>query len=313
MKCPGCGQHIAQKTAKFCSECGQKLPVQPANTKDTDQPKSLVADSESTKSVPEKNDPPVDRKDSDKSPKRPTDDSDKSPNRPNDATVSPPKKKKKKRKKNKKNKDGILSSAQYPSHLSLGDNQGRRTQGGKVSSGSESSDNAMDETPDSLQDGPSSLESQPSSLAANIPAAPPEDTPVVEREKAAATEEAGTVGQPEEAPGNPDKGESNTPKSTQDQTLDTAPADTPTPISGDSKITTSQSGSGKGTKATNPEEQKAEKKNSKNKKDTAKQPALDQNANVEQNVKQTKQSKPKGKGPVEDMVVQAYCMENNHY
>lgn len=190
-----------------------------------------------------------------------------------------------------------MSSAQYPSHLSLGDNQGRRTQGGKDSSGSESSDNAMDETPDSLQDGPSSLESQPTSLAANSPAAPPEDIHVVESEKAAATEEAGTVGQPEEAPGNPDKGENNTPKSTQDQTLNTAPADTPTPapISGDSKITTSQSGSGKGTKATNPEEQKTEKKNSKNKKDTDKQPALDQNANVEQNVKQTGQGKQKAK------------------
>ncbi|XP_078124896.1 E3 ubiquitin-protein ligase rnf213-alpha-like isoform X2 [Sander vitreus] len=299
MKCPGCRHHIAQKTAKFCSECGHKLPVQPANTQDTrDQPKSLVADSESSKSVSETNDPPVDRKDSDKSPKR-----------PNDETISQPKKKKKKKKKNKKNKDGNLSSAQYLSHLSLGDNQGRRTQGGKDSSGSESSDNAMDETPDSLQDGPSSQESQPSSLAANIPATPPEDTHIVESEKAAATEEARTVGQPEEAPGNPDKGENNTPKSTPDQTLNTAPADTPTPtptpISGDSKITTSQSGSGKGTKATNPEEQKTEKKNSKNKKDTAKQPALDQNANMEQNVQQTEQGKPKGKSQQDQKQKQA--------
>ncbi|KAA8582604.1 hypothetical protein FQN60_003825 [Etheostoma spectabile] len=285
MKCPRCSQHIAEKTAKFCSECGQKLPVQPVNTQDTrDQPKSLVADPGITASVSEKNDPPVDRKDSDKSPKR-----------PNDETISQPKKKKKKKRKNKKNKDGNLSSAQYPSNLSLGDNQGRRTQDGKDSSGSESSDNAMDETPDSLQDQPSSLESQPSSLAANIPAAPPEDTHVVESEKEAATEEAGTVGQPEEAPGNPAKGKSNTPKSTPDQALNTAPADTPTPISGDSNITTSQSGSGKGTKATIAKEQKTEKKNSKNKKDTAKQPALDQNANVEQHVKQTGESKQKGK------------------
>lgn len=34
MKCPGsgCGHIIVEKTAKFCSECGLKLHVQPANT-----------------------------------------------------------------------------------------------------------------------------------------------------------------------------------------------------------------------------------------------------------------------------------------
>ncbi|XP_070779019.1 E3 ubiquitin-protein ligase rnf213-alpha [Enoplosus armatus] len=279
MKCPhpNCGHNIVEKAAKFCSECGMKLSVQPANTQDTrDQPKSLIADSESA--------PPVDGKESNKSPKR-----------PNDETISNPKKKKKKRKKNKKKKDGTLSSDHSDlSHVSMGDTPGKKT-----TSDSESSDNPMDETPDSLQDGSSSLESQPSSLAANVTAAPPEDTQVTPSKKTAATAETRTGRQSEEAPGKPDEGESNAPKSIQDQTLETAPADTPTqhPASEDSKSTTSQSGSGKGTKATDPKDQKTDRKNSKNKKDTTatKQPTLDQNANVEPNVKQTGQNKQKGK------------------
>ncbi|XP_044037270.1 E3 ubiquitin-protein ligase rnf213-alpha [Siniperca chuatsi] len=296
MKCPDCGHTIVEKAAKFCSKCGLKLSVQPANTQDRgDQPKSLVADWEGAaeKSVSQKKPPPADGKESNKSPKR-----------PNDETVSNPKKKKKKRKKNKKKKDGTLSSIQDPSHsdlshVSVGDNQGKKTKGGRDSSDSESSDNAMDETPDSLQDGSSSLESQPSSLVANTPAAPPEDTQVIQSEQTAATVEAKTGKQSEDDPGNPEEGESNAPKSTQDQTLKTAPADTPTqhPTSKDSKSTTSQSGSGIGAEATNAKDQKTDRKNSKNKKDTAatKHPTLDQNANMEPNAKQTGQNKQKGK------------------
>ncbi|XP_037649475.1 E3 ubiquitin-protein ligase rnf213-alpha isoform X2 [Sebastes umbrosus] len=288
MKCPGCSHIILEKRAKFCSECGQKLFVQPTNTQDTgDEPKPLVADSESTveRSVSQNNDPPVDSQESNRSPKR-----------PNDEAIPNPKKKKKNRKRKKKKKDGSLSSDM--SQVTLGDDQGKRTQSGRDSSDSESSENLMDETPDSLQDGPSSPpQNQPASLAANVPAAPLEDTQVDQSEAAAATVEAETAKQPEEAPGNPDEGESNAPKSTQDQTLKMAPADSPTPISEDNKSATSQSSPGKETKATNPKDQKTEKKNSKNKKETAatKQPPLDQNANMEQNAKQSGQSKQKGK------------------
>ncbi|XP_078017826.1 E3 ubiquitin-protein ligase rnf213-alpha isoform X1 [Epinephelus lanceolatus] len=289
MKCPGCGRDILENDANFCSKCGHRLCVQPANTQDTgDQPKSLVADSESAseKSVSQENDPPADGKDPNKSTKR-----------PNDETTSNLRKKKKKRKRNKKKKDGNLSADQELSLLSLGDNQGKKTQDGKDSSDSESSDNAMDDAPDSLHDGPSSLENQPGSVAANIPAAPPEDAQVVKSEKAAATEEAVTAMQSEEAPGDPGEGESNTPRSTQDQTIETA--DTPTPISEDGKSTTSQAGSGKGTNPINPKDQKTDTKNVKNKKDMAQQPSLDQNANMETSVKQTEQSKQKGKSQQE--------------
>lgn len=154
----------------------------------------------------------------------------------------------------------------------------------------------MDETVDSLQDGLSSLESQPGSSRASTPAAPSEDSKVSQNEKTAATEEARNL---EEAPGNPDEGESNEGKSSQDQTLKTAPADTPAqqPMSEDAKSTTPQSDSGKEKKATNPNDQKTDKKNPKNKKDTAttQQATLDQNANVELNVKQTGPTNQKGK------------------
>ncbi|GLD49343.1 E3 ubiquitin-protein ligase rnf213-alpha-like protein, partial [Lates japonicus] len=85
MKCSQCGHNILEKTAKFCSECGRKLSVQPADTHDADsQPKSLVADLKGTTEelVPEKSAPPVDNKESNKSPKR-----------PNEEVVDNPKKK----------------------------------------------------------------------------------------------------------------------------------------------------------------------------------------------------------------------------
>ncbi|XP_029293033.1 LOW QUALITY PROTEIN: E3 ubiquitin-protein ligase rnf213-alpha-like [Cottoperca gobio] len=296
MKCPGCSHNILDKKAKFCSECGRKLSIPSANTQDSrDEPRSLVADSESSaeKSVLQKNDPPVDSRESNNSPKS-----------ENNETIINPKKKKKKRKRNKKKKDGNVPSDQGMSLVPLGDNQGKSTQGGKDSSDSESSDNTMDETPDSLKDGSSSQESQPSSVAANDPAAPAEDTQVDQSEKTAATVEARAARQSEEAPRNPDEGEINAPKSTPDQTLNTAPADTQTPMSEDSKSAPSQK---EITKTTNPKDQKTEKKNSKNKKDTpaTKQPTLDQNANVEKNVKRTGQIKPKGKSQQEQQATVA--------
>ena len=181
------------------------------------------------------------------------------------------------------------------SHVSLGDDRGQKRKGGGESSDSESSDNAMDETADSLQDGLSSLESQPGSSRANTPVAPSEDSKVSPNEKTAAAEEARN---PEDAPGNPDEGVSHEAKSTQDQTLKTAPADPPAqqPMSEDGKSTTPQSDPGKEKKATNLNDQKTDKKN-KNKKDTAttQQPTLDQNANEDPNVKQTGPTKQKGK------------------
>ncbi|KAK2833427.1 hypothetical protein Q5P01_017316 [Channa striata] len=119
MQCSKCGHKILEKTAKFCSECGQKLNVQSSNIQDVEsQPKPLVADAGDTaeKTVSEKNGPPVDSKDN------------KSPKRPNDETVLNPKKKKKKKRKNKKKKDGSMSVDQHLStselsHVAAGDNQ----------------------------------------------------------------------------------------------------------------------------------------------------------------------------------------------
>ncbi|XP_071329691.1 E3 ubiquitin-protein ligase rnf213-alpha [Trachinotus anak] len=279
MKCSGCGHNILEKTAKFCSECGQKLSVQPANTQDTEsEPKSLVADNK---------------------------ESNKFPKRPNEETIGNPKKRKKKKKKKRKKDGSKLSDQDHShsdlSHVSLEDNQNERTQDGRDSSDSESSNNAMDETPDSLQDEFSSMESQPSSLAADNSAEASKGTQVIQSEKAAATEEIDTERQMEEAPSNSNEGESNAQKSTQDQKLTTAPADTPTqsPTSEDSKSTTPQSGSGKGTKATNPKDQKTDRKKSKKETITTKQPTLDQNANVEPNVKQAGQTKQTGKSQQE--------------
>ncbi|XP_054463285.1 E3 ubiquitin-protein ligase rnf213-alpha [Anoplopoma fimbria] len=297
MKCPSCKHNILEKTAKFCSECGHMLSVQPANAQDTsDQPKHLVADSEVT---------------AEKSVYAESNESNKSPKRPNDESIINPRKKKKNRKRRKKKKDDNLSSDQDLSHVSREDSQGKKTQTVRDSSDSESSDNAKDETLDSLQDGPASLESQHGSLAVNITAAPSEDTPVVESKTSADEVEARPVKLPEEAPGNPDKEESNPPKSTQDQKLKTAPTDTPTPISEDSKSAASQSGSDKGTKPTNPKDQKTEKKNSKNKKDTpaTKQSPQDQNANVEQQAKQTGQSKQKEKSQQDQTQTQTVAAE----
>ncbi|XP_023265809.1 E3 ubiquitin-protein ligase RNF213 [Seriola lalandi dorsalis] len=304
MKCSGCGHNVLEKTAKFCSNCGQKLSVQPADTQDADsQPKSLVAD---LKGTMDKNIPPTDSTEPNKSPKR-----------PNEETITNPKKRKKKKRKNKKKKDGNMLSDQDQSHSDLShvppaDNQKKRTQDGRDSSDSEGSNNAMDETPDSLQDEFSSMESQPSFSVADSTAEPDsEGTQVIQSEKAAAAEETNTARQVEDAPGNSNEGESNAQKSTQDQKPTTAPADTPTqhPTSEDSKSTTPQSGSGIGTTATNPKDQKTDRKKSKKDTVSTKQPTLDQNANMEPNVKQTGQTKQKGKSQQEQKPKQTVASE----
>lgn len=298
MKCSGCGHTVSERTAKFCCECGAKLSVQPANTQDAEsQPGPLVADLKDAdshprplvadlkgpteESAPQKNVPPVDGQESNKSPKR-----------PNEETIGNQKKKKKKRKKkNKKKKDGNMLSDQDQcqsdvSHVSLEDDQRKRMLGGEGSSDSDSSIFAIDEAPDSLKDELSSVESQPSSLVASGAVAPSEGAQVIQTEESAATAK-----QLEEGQGNTDEGESNTQKS-----LKTAPAETPTqhPTSED-KSATPQSGTGKGNKASNPKDQKAERKNSKTDSLTTEQPTLDQNANVEPSVKQVGQTKGKGK------------------
>lgn len=149
----------------------------------------------------------------------------------------------------------------------------------------------MDERPDSLQDVPSSVKIQPSSLAADAPAVPSEDT-AAHCEKAVGPVEARGS---EEASPKPGGKDSDGPKSTQDQKLKTAPADTlpQQPPPQDNKNMTSQSGAGKKSKATNSAEQNTDSK----KKDIAKtkQPVLDQNANVEPNASQTGQTKEKRK------------------
>ncbi|KAF7667968.1 hypothetical protein LDENG_00038400 [Lucifuga dentata] len=292
MKCSHCGHNVVEKTAKFCSECGQRLSVQPAkSTVETEnQPKSLVAELENMTEYSEspKNVPSADNCESKKSPKRPNE----------DANINP-KRKKKKRKKTKKKKDGNISSDQDQiqgnlSQMSLGENQGNETQGQRYSA--DSSDSAMDETPESLQDGHSSLESQPNSLAANDTAAPPEDASDIQNEKTAAALEPTTASQA----GAPEKpGESETPKSPQNQTPE-PPSDT-SARGGEVSVTsnTSQSGSGKGTKVTTSKDDN-QAKEAKKEATTMKQPTPDKNANMETNAQPAGQPKQKEKTAQQD-------------
>lgn len=164
------------------------------------------------------------------------------------------------------------------SHTSTEDNQGKRR---GDSSDSENSDNAMDDKSDSLQDDFSSLESQ-SHLVANSPSAACEDT----------------VRQSDDVLSKSSEEESNAQKASQDETIGTAPADTPAQHSAseDAK-STSQPGLGKESKSNEPENKKGDMKKSKNEKDTvtATQATLDQNANMEPSKKQTGQTNQKGK------------------
>ncbi|XP_029014016.1 E3 ubiquitin-protein ligase rnf213-alpha isoform X2 [Betta splendens] len=260
MKCPKCSHNIVEKTARFCSQCGKTL-VQTSNTQDME----ITTE----KSVSQKNDATGDNKESSKFPKR-----------PNEEVIPNVKKKKKKKRKNKKKKDGNLledESHSDLSHVSLGDNLGNKTQSGRDSSDCESSDNAMDETPESLQDDVSSLESRPSPLLAMDTAAPPGDAAAIQNEGR----------QSSNTPENSTKEKSNAQTTTKNETLKETPADAPAqhPTTEDTK-STSQSGSGKGTQAKDPESQKPDRQNSKNKKDTA----------IENtNVKETEQTKSKNK------------------
>ncbi|XP_072224665.1 E3 ubiquitin-protein ligase rnf213-alpha [Leuresthes tenuis] len=299
MKCLGCDHDIVEKGAKFCSNCGRKLSVQPANTQDSgNQPKSLVADLERRPEDSEslKNAQVTDDNGANKSPKR-----------PNDEQLNP-KKKKKKRKRNKKKKDGNMSSDQDQSmsdlsHTSAGDNQANKKHDREDSTDSESSDNMMAEQPDEF----SSLEGQPSSLAANDSGrhTSPADTQVIQGEKPASTVGPSTEGQSQEAAGGlqskePKEGEGDAEKSAQDQMLKAAPGHTPGQPSV-LKNKTSQPGSGEGTQPTNPKDQKTAMKNSKNKKETVntEQAMLDQNASEDSTAKQTGEPKQKGKNQQE--------------
>lgn len=190
-----------------------------------------------------------------------------------------------------------MPSDQDQSHMALGDNQGKSTEGGRDSSDSESSDNAMDTTPDSLQDRLPSLESQPSSLPANSIVAPAEDAQVNQTEGSGATEQANTEEESEVAAKIPTEKKSNAHKSSDNQPPKTATVDTPAqcPPSKDNKSATSQPAQSKGTETTTTKDPK--EKNPKNKKDAdnPKQSKQDQNANVEANTKQAKENKQKGK------------------
>ncbi|KAM9393995.1 E3 ubiquitin-protein ligase rnf213-alpha-like isoform 2-T2 [Pholidichthys leucotaenia] len=287
MKCPACGHKIAEKKAKFCSECGKKLPAQPANTQDAgNQPKSSEADLRHTteKSEPPKKDSNEDGKETNISSKR-----------HNDEAIGDPKKKRKKKKKGKKKKHGTVSSDQDQSQsdmssLTLEDSLVTTSRCRGDSSESESSDNAMDETPESLQDELSSMESQPSTVAANNTTATSEIGQENQSEMIDVSVEA--VGEPEKATVNPEEEESGAQKSTRDQKVEDTPTDTPAQhlTAEDNEGTAAQSGSDKGTKDSDAEDQKANNKTVKGT-DTNKEPKLDQNTSVKQNPKQTLKGK----------------------
>lgn len=172
------------------------------------------------------------------------------------------------------------------------DHQAHTEEGERDSSDSEIPVNAMDERPYSDQGELSSLENQISSLAANTPVEPAaktnvkpsEDTHVTMSEKSVASVEKIST---DTSSGKPDGQKSNELKSN-DTVCHHATLE-------DSKNTTSQSGKGKKSKAANPPEPKTDKKNSNNKNDTTMtiQSSLDQNANLQPDVRQTKQTKQK--------------------
>ncbi|XP_061567180.1 E3 ubiquitin-protein ligase rnf213-alpha-like [Cololabis saira] len=205
----------------------------------------------------------------------------------------------KKKKRNKRKKDGNISdqekSLSDQSYISAGDNQQQRRLRGD-SSDSESSDTAMNKR---RQDEFSSLETPPSSLVADNTVASSEETEVTQSENTG-TVEAGVAAQSEEATDGPKEGEHSAQNSTQDQTIKTAPADTPDqPPTSENK--TSQSAPGTGTEAANPKDahpkdQKTAWKNANNKEETdiTKQPAVVQDANVDPNGKETGDLKQKG-------------------
>lgn len=157
---------------------------------------------------------------------------------------------------------------------------GNKTQSGKDSSDCESSDNAMEETPESLQDDVSSPESQPSSLVANSTAAPPGDAPAMRRAETAAQRQSSNT---------PEKEKSNAQTPPKDETQKETPAGARAqhPATEDTK---SRSGSGQRTPAKDPENPKPDKKTSKTKKDTATTKQLDQNTGGKAHVTETEET-----------------------
>ncbi|KAM4716889.1 E3 ubiquitin-protein ligase rnf213-alpha-like [Anableps anableps] len=289
MKCPKCGHDILDNKSKFCSECGIKLAATTSNTEDTgNQPTSLIANSESKTegSNSQRNVKPAANKESNKSPKR-----------PNDEQPNPKKKvRKKKRKKNKKKKDNNMPSDQDQSqsdlsHVSLEDNQRKMTQDRGDSSDSESSDGNMEETTDSLQDEFSSLEKQPTSSPANSTAASSKNT---QSEKPASMAEDMTASQSEENTVNVKEKETEANKSAQDQTPKNAADDAAAQAPVSKNKQTPESVSAEGAKAADPKEQQVCPKNRKKSVDIT-DSSLDQNANLDLNVKQTEETKQMAK------------------
>ncbi|XP_038133385.1 E3 ubiquitin-protein ligase rnf213-alpha isoform X1 [Cyprinodon tularosa] len=211
MKCPRCQHDILDNKPNFCSQCGLKLSEAPSGSqKSENEPKPLIANQETDGSKSQKNDEPTDNKDSNKSPKRPSEE------QPN------PKKKvrKKKRKKSKKKKDDSVPSDQDLSqsdlsHISLEDSQGKITQEKAESSDGESSDSTIEK---SLEEDPSTLKKNSTSLPANTTTASSENT---NSEKPASMAEGTEASQPTKTTVNVNR-EPDVNKSNQDQTPEKA-------------------------------------------------------------------------------------------
>ncbi|XP_036409284.1 E3 ubiquitin-protein ligase rnf213-alpha isoform X2 [Megalops cyprinoides] len=142
MKCPACDHVLVEEKAKFCSECGFKLPQVAAQSPQAPPVSVEQGESGSGSKVEEEeanNNPTANA----------------SPKRPNEDAKENPKKKRKKKKKNRKKTNDSEDPASLTSDLSdisLVDRKSEKMQDGAGSSDSESSVSAMDERPDSLQD-----------------------------------------------------------------------------------------------------------------------------------------------------------------
>ncbi|XP_062875116.1 E3 ubiquitin-protein ligase rnf213-alpha [Trichomycterus rosablanca] len=147
MKCPKCDHVAVEEKARFCSSCGMALITQlPNETPDTtpdDSAQSAVVGlgSDGEKQTETNLDSSImDNQSKAVSPKRPND------NSPN--VKKKKKKKKKKRKMSEKEKDEPVSLTSDMSDISLTDKEMKHVKG--ISSDSEESTCAMDETPDSI-------------------------------------------------------------------------------------------------------------------------------------------------------------------
>lgn len=174
------------------------------------------------------------------------------------------------------------------SHVSLGDNQGKMTPEGRQFSDSESSDDNMEETTDSLQDDLSSLEKQPSSLPANSMATSSENN---QDEKPTSTAGVTTASQSEESTVGGKETDCN--KSDQAETQEKAVGDGLAQASVSKKEKTTLSDLAEGTKTDDPKEQNLGQKSLKNKKESVgtTKSSLDQNANSDPVTNQTETTK----------------------